>query len=189
MAALRSGHVEALLSGAVDELSERILTDNVVAGLSSKDGTPPGEGAAVLLLETLRHATARGARPLAIIRGMSFSTEPANGHRLDPTSKSLEETVREAVTRAGILPEQAGAICAYGDKARLNQLMARVCPVWAERVVTVAEHTGLLEGAQPLFDVATALAASENPANAPFILAVVSSLQGVNAAVVFQSSM
>jgi 3-oxoacyl-[acyl-carrier-protein] synthase II len=188
-AALRSGHAEALLSGAVDELSERILTDNVMAGLLSKDGTPPGEGAAVLLLETLRHATARGAKPLAIIRGMSFSTEPANSHRLDPTSKSLEETVREAVTQAGILPEQAGALCAYGDKARLNQLMAHVCPVWAERVVTVAEHTGLLEGAQPLFDFAATLAASNNQANAPFVLAIVSSPQGVNGAVVFQNGM
>ena len=187
-AALRSGHAEALLSGAVDELSERILTDNVMAGLLSKDGTPPGEGAAVLLLETLRHATARGTRPLAIIRGMSFSTEPANGHRLDLASKPLEETVREAVTQAGILPEQAGALCAYGDKGRLKQLMARVCPVWAERVVTVADHTGLLEGAQPLFDFATALAAPENPASSPFILAVASSMQGVNAAVVFQKS-
>ena len=120
---------------------------------------------------------------------MSFSTEPANSHRLDPTSKSLEETVREAVTQAGILPEQAGALCAYGDKARLNQLMAHVCPVWAERVVTVAEHTGLLEGAQPLFDFAATLAASNNQANAPFVLAIVSSPQGVNGAVVFQNGM
>ena len=40
VAALRNGHTEALLSGAVDELSERILTDNVMAGLLSKDGTP-----------------------------------------------------------------------------------------------------------------------------------------------------
>jgi hypothetical protein len=64
--------------------------------------------------------------------------------------------------------------------------MARLCPVWAGRVVTTAEHTGLLEGAQPLFDFAAALAAPENPPNAPFILAVVSSLPGVNAAVVFQ---
>jgi 3-oxoacyl-[acyl-carrier-protein] synthase II len=188
VAALRSGHAEALLSGAVDELSERILTDNVMAGLLSKAGTPPGEGAAVLLLETLRHATARGAKPLAIIRGMSFSTEPANGQRLNPASKALEETVHEAMTQAGIAPEHAGAVCAYGDKARLDQLMAHVCPVWAGRVVTVAEHTGLLEGAQPLFDFATALSAAEKPAHAPFILAVVSSLQGVNAAVVFQRS-
>jgi 3-oxoacyl-[acyl-carrier-protein] synthase II len=188
VAALRNGHAEALLSGAVDELSERILTDNVMAGRWSKDGPPPGEGAAILLLETLRHATARGVRPLAIIRGMSFATEPPNGARLDSTSKCLEETVREAVTEAGIVPEQAGALCAYGDQARLNQLMTHVCPAWAGRVVAVADHTGLVEGAQPLFDVATALAAANTAANAPFILAIVSSQQGVNGAVVFQRS-
>jgi hypothetical protein len=54
--------------------------------------------------------------------------------------------------------------------------------------VAVADHTGLVEGAQPLFDVATALAAANTAANAPFILAIVSSQQGVNGAVVFQRS-
>ena len=47
-----------------------------MAGRSSgKDALPPGEGAAVLLLETARHAAARGARPLAEVCGMAYATE------------------------------------------------------------------------------------------------------------------
>jgi 3-oxoacyl-(acyl-carrier-protein) synthase len=229
VAALRSGHTQALLSGAVDELSERILTDNFMAGLVAKDGIPPGEGAAVLLLETVLHAEARGAKPLATIRGLAFSTKVADCHSYaSPTSapppheprfarelptipplpfqrgegrgeglgddahsaaslKALEETVHEALAQASIAPEQVSAVCACGPRSRIEPLIARICPAWAERIVAVSQHTGCAEGAQPLFDLAAALLAPpENPARPPFILAIVSTPPGSNGAVVFQ---
>ncbi len=181
VAALRSGHTQALLSGAVDELSERILTDNFMAGLVAKDGIPPGEGAAVLLLETVPHAEARGAKPLATIRGLAFSTEVV---------KALEETVHEALAQASVAPEQVSAVCACGPRSRIEPLIARICPAWAKRIVAVSQHTGCAEGSQPLFDLAAALLAPpENPARPPFILAIVSTPPGSNGVVVFQRAL
>jgi 3-oxoacyl-[acyl-carrier-protein] synthase II len=187
IAALRSGHTEALLSGAVDELSERILTDNFAAGLLAGDDTPPGAGAAVLMLETARYARNRNARPLAVIRGSSFSTGAAHREAEEPASESLAETIREALAEAGISPGKVGALCTHGPQRWLRQLTASICPAWAERTVTVSRHTGRLEAAQPLFDLAAAvLTPAATPGSpAPFILALAGSSQSGNAAVVF----
>jgi len=190
VAALRSGHTEALLSGAVDELSERILTDNFAAGLLANDDTPPGAGAAVLLLETARHARHRAARPLAVIRGLSFSTAAAHREGEASASKSLAESIHEALAEAGISPGQVGALCTHGPQPRLRQLTASICPAWAERTVAVARQTGRLEAAQPLFDLAAALLTppATPGGSPPFILALASSCQSGNAAVVFERS-
>ena len=182
VAALRSGHAEALLSGAVDELSERILTDSFMAGLVSSGATPPGEGAAVLLLETVRHALSRGAKPLAVIRGMAFGSGVNQRGRSEPTTPSLEETIREALTQAGVSPLEVGAVCAHGSRPLLSEAMTSICPAWSGRRVDVSEHTGRLEGSQPLFDCTTALLTGHT-----FILSLSSSPQSGNAAVVFES--
>jgi hypothetical protein len=66
-------------------------------------------------------------------------------------------------------------------------LIARICPAWAERIVTVSQHTGCAEGSQPLFDLAAALLAPRHHfANQPFVIGISTAPQGVNAAVIFQ---
>ena len=186
LAALRSGHAEALLHGAVDELSERILADNFSAGLLSGDGAlAPGEGAAVVMLETVRHTQARGAKPLALVCGAAFGTEVGHCWQPDPDSLSLEQVVSEALEEAGIRPQEVSVVCASTSRTRLAGLAARFCPAWMERVFSVAPRTGSLEGAQPLVDVAATLRKGDVAAG-QFILAVASSPHGVNGAVVFK---
>jgi 3-oxoacyl-[acyl-carrier-protein] synthase II len=143
IAALRSGHTGAILCGAVDELSERILADGLAAGLRSGENAAPGEGAAVLLLETGRHATARGAKPLAEIRGIACAT----GER------SLEQAVADALMPAGLERGAVGAVCFDGPASVLERLH----PAWPARAIRTAPATGRLEGAQPLLDLAIAL--------------------------------
>ena len=187
IAALRTGHAEALLSGAVDELSERILTDQFMAGLSSgKDALPPGEGAAVLLLETARHAAARRVRPLAEVCGMAYATEADRCCRPNPDEQGLVEIVRDALNQAGFEPAEIGALCFHGPRRRLEQLQAQMDPTWAARVLTASRLTGCLEGTQPLLDLAVALRSQPAGSGNPPVLAVVASPQGTDCALVFR---
>jgi 3-oxoacyl-[acyl-carrier-protein] synthase II len=184
IAALRSSHTEALLSGAVDELSDRILMDNCAAGVLKPDGVPPGEGAAVLMLETARHARGRSARPLAFIRGYACVSD--TGRPAAPTA-ALEEAVREALALAEVLPDSIGAVCFHSPEPWARQALESVCPGWADRYVDVSRHTGQLEGTQPLLNLAAALLTLPAAEGAPgFVLAVVSSRNGGTSAVVFE---
>jgi 3-oxoacyl-[acyl-carrier-protein] synthase II len=144
IAALRCGHAEAILSGAVDELSERILADSCSAGLlSGENAIPPGEGAAMLMLETARHASRRGAKPLAEICGFACIA----GER------GLEEAVEDALRQAGIGRDHVGTVCFHGPQF----LPGRLHPAWLGSVVRTAPVAGCLEGAQLLLDLALAL--------------------------------
>ena len=179
IAALRCGHAEAILSGAVDELSERILTDRFMAGRSSgNDALPPGEGAAVLLLETARHAGQRGAKPLAEVCGLAFATEA--------DEPALAEIVRDALNQAGFEPGEIGALCFHGPQPRLEQLQAQMHPAWAARVLTASRFTGCLAGTQPLLDLAVTLRSPPSGSGNQPVLAVVSSLHGTGCALVLK---
>jgi 3-oxoacyl-[acyl-carrier-protein] synthase II len=150
LAALRCGHVGALLCGAVDELSPRILADATHAGLVPADNSqPPGEGAAVFLLETAAYAAARGARPLGEICAQAAVTKPG----LSPTD--VEEIVAAVLAEAKVTWAAVRCFSYSGPAALFPALTAG-----KERVQT-ATVTGNLEGAQPLLDLALALRSPE----------------------------
>jgi len=144
LAALRCGHAGALLCGAVDELSDRILADDISAGLASTEH-PPGEGAAVFLLETAGHAQARGAKPLAEICGLA---SVINGQA---PAAALAEVAAAALQQAGIGPDAIRFVTLSGAPGWLPH------PAWREKLVQTSAVTGQLEGAQPLLDLAVAL--------------------------------
>jgi 3-oxoacyl-(acyl-carrier-protein) synthase len=189
VAALRSGQVAAILSGAVDELSERILADHHQAGLLSADrAAPPGEGAAIWMLETATHAKDRGAPRLAELCGIACSTETSRASRADDSLALLEETIREALREAGVIAEEVDAVCADAPTARLKEIAARICPAWLGRRVSIARLTGHMEGAQILADLSAArLSSTTGGASSRVMLGVVSSPQGLNCAVVLKS--
>jgi len=185
-AALRSGQVAAILSGAVDEISERILADHHHSGLLCPEGaSPPGEGAAIWMLETSTHAKDRGAPRLAELCGIACSTETSRASRPDDSLDVLEETIREALREAGVKTEEVAWVCADAPPARLQAVAARICPAWLGRRVSVAGLTGHMEGAQILADLSAAWRSSATGGvSSGVILGVVSSPQGLNGAVV-----
>jgi len=182
--ALRTGHAEALLCGAVDELTNRILTDQFMAGQLPRDGTPPpGEGAAVLLIETENHARRRGVKPLASVRGLAFGTKSHTCFPDDAGQPALEELIEDVLFQAKVQRQDIERVCFHGCRNELDRMAAGFFPLWLDRVVTTASQTGWLGGAQPLLDFAVI------PATLPeggHVLVLAASPEGSQAAVLFQ---
>ena len=77
-----------------------------------------GEGGAMLVLEPLERARARGARIHAEIVGFGMSADA--GHITQPTVEGAALAMRSALRDARIRPEQVGYINAHGTATQVN---------------------------------------------------------------------
>ncbi len=75
----------------------------------SRDGFVMGEGAAVLVLESLEHALARGATPLAELAGYGSSADAFRITDIQPDGKGAIAAMSQACAQAGIDPSKPGA--------------------------------------------------------------------------------
>jgi 3-oxoacyl-[acyl-carrier-protein] synthase II len=115
--AVRSGEVEIAVAGGSDSLCQ--LTYAGFNALRSVDEVPCrpfsagragmsfGEGAAVLVLEPLERALARGAEVLAVLSGAGASCDAHHMTAPDPTGKGAAAALAAALADAGL---DAGAI-------------------------------------------------------------------------------
>lgn len=85
---------------------------------AGRAGLVLGEGAAVLMLEELEHARARGAAILGEIAGFGATSDA--GHLTDPSADGAARAMRLAVGRAN--PEEIGYINAHGTGTQANDL-------------------------------------------------------------------
>lgn len=84
----------------------------------NRRGMVLGEGAGMLVLETLESARARGARIYAEIVGFGMSSDAH--HLTQPTIEGPASAIRGALSDAGIAPEQVGYINAHGTATPAN---------------------------------------------------------------------
>jgi nodulation protein E len=80
-----------------------------------------GEGAAMLVLEPLERALARGAKPLAEIVGFGMSADAC--HVTQPSAEGASRAIRSALRDGGLAPEQVGYINAHGTATEANDRM------------------------------------------------------------------
>jgi 3-oxoacyl-[acyl-carrier-protein] synthase II len=98
------------------------------------------EGAAVVVIERLSHALARGATPLAIAAGYGTSADAYHLTSGSPDGAGAQVSMNNAIRNAGIKPDDVGYVNAHatstevGDNAEINGIRA----VFGDRGQTLA---------------------------------------------------
>jgi 3-oxoacyl-[acyl-carrier-protein] synthase II len=87
---------------------------------ATRDGFVVSEGAAVLVLEELQHALARGARPLAEVVGYGSSADAFDMAAPASQGEGNQRAMRAALARAGMDPSEVDYINPHGTSTPLN---------------------------------------------------------------------
>ena len=174
-AMVRSGITDLALAGGSEapfsmgilkawEAMRVVSTDTCRPFSKDRRGMILGEGAAMLTLEPLDAALARGARVHAEIVGFGMSADAC--HITQPSAEGAARAMRAALRDAGLAPEQVGYINAHGTATAANDIseVAAIRAVFgthAERLQvssTKSMHGHTLGAAAALEALATVLA-------------------------------
>ena len=127
---VRSGRYERVLSGGYDALSELVFVgfDSLQASTPEKcrpfdrdrTGMVLGEGAAILALENLDAARARGAPVLAEITGYGISTDNFHFTQPNPSGSGPRQAMEHALQSARLSAHTVDYINAHGTATPFN---------------------------------------------------------------------
>ncbi|HWU47884.1 MAG TPA: beta-ketoacyl-ACP synthase II [Humibacter sp.] len=87
---------------------------------ADRDGFVFGEGAVVMVLETLEHARARGARVYAEVLGGALTSDAFNVVAPEPTGTYATAAIVRALRTARLDPSDVEVICAHGTSTKAN---------------------------------------------------------------------
>jgi 3-oxoacyl-[acyl-carrier-protein] synthase II len=101
----------------------------------NRDGFVMAEGAGALVLESLDHARARGARILGVIEGCGEMADSFHRTRSSPDGKPIIGCIKNAIADAGLSPDDVDYINPHGTGTPENDKMEAlsVTAVFGER--------------------------------------------------------
>jgi 3-oxoacyl-[acyl-carrier-protein] synthase II len=127
---LRAGRADLMLAGGADAFSRITYTGFSRLGAiapercqpfdRNRKGMIPGEGAAVLVLEPLDRALARGARVYAELAGYGLSCDAHHMTAAHPEGDGAARAMERALADAGAAPEEVCYISAHGTGTPTN---------------------------------------------------------------------
>jgi 3-oxoacyl-[acyl-carrier-protein] synthase II len=138
--AIRRGETEAALCIGTDGsvTQESLIRFSLLSALSMSNDSPQGaakpfsknrdgfvmaEGAGALVLESLEAATARGAKILGVIEGCGEMADSFHRTRSSPDGKPIIGCIRNAITDAGLVPDDIDYINPHGTGTPENDKM------------------------------------------------------------------
>jgi 3-oxoacyl-[acyl-carrier-protein] synthase II len=86
----------------------------------TRDGFVLGEGAGVVVVESLEHALARGATPIAEVIGGALTADAFHISAPEPTGRGQARAMTLALKHAGVAPDEIDYIVAHGTATPLN---------------------------------------------------------------------
>jgi 3-oxoacyl-[acyl-carrier-protein] synthase II len=90
---------------------------------ADRDGMVVGEGAAVMILESLEHAQARGARILAEYAGYGLTEDAYDATAPEPGGEGAANAMQLALSESGLAASDFDWIIAHGTGTHLNDSM------------------------------------------------------------------
>jgi 3-oxoacyl-[acyl-carrier-protein] synthase II len=105
----------------------------------NRDGFVMAEGAGALVLESLAHAKARGAKILGVIEGCGEKADSFHRTRSRPDGQPIIGCIRNAIADAGLTPEDIDYINPHGTGTPENDKMEclAVSAVFGERAKNI----------------------------------------------------
>jgi 3-oxoacyl-[acyl-carrier-protein] synthase II len=137
---VRRGAAQIMIAGGTESSSSELglAGFSAMRGLSTRNDDPQGasrpfdrdrdgfvcsEGCAMLILENLEHALARGAHIYAEILGYSATSDAYNLAAPDPEAGGAARAIRWALEDAGIAAQDVDYVNAHGTSTPLNDAM------------------------------------------------------------------
>ena len=187
MMAIQRGDADVMVAGG----SEAAITPMGIAGFNSmkalstrnddpatasrpfdlnRDGFVMGEGAGIVVLENLEHATARGAKIWAEMAGVGFTADAYHLTAPAPGGEGAVRAMRLCVEDGGLVPNDIDYINAHGTSTPYNDKneTEAIKTVFGERAREMAisstkSMTGHMLGAAGAFElIVTTMAVHEN---------------------------
>jgi 3-oxoacyl-[acyl-carrier-protein] synthase II len=129
---IRSGRAAMVCAGGVEALCPFIIAGFNSLRLLSKrrcrpfdaarDGFNPGEGAAMMILESAASARARGAVPLAVIKGFGMALEAFHHTRSNPDGSGIARGMRQALSQSQCGALMVDHVHLHGTSTVINDL-------------------------------------------------------------------
>ncbi len=148
---VRSGQADRAVAGGFDSLSEMVFSGfDSLQALSTtvcrpfdarRDGLALGEGAAVVMLETLEAAKRRSANILGEIVGYATSIDQHHLTQPHPQGNTTQAVMKSACLSACVVPKNIGYVNAHGTGTLLND---------SSEAIAIAEWAGGCVGSLPV---------------------------------------
>ena len=173
---IRDGEADIVIAGGTDAVSLSVMAGfNALRAISSTKtapfGAPPGltlgEGAGVVIVESLQTARARGCMPRAEVLGYGISGDAHHPTAPEPHGKGMEQVMREALAVSGLQASDIDYINAHGTGSEANDRIEShaILRVFGDRtaVSSIKSFIGHTLGACGVLEViATLLLAEKN---------------------------